>query len=109
MATIQGFIIKAQNGNVGLYDSEIGWHAGIWDINRRSIAIALDNDYENSKPPDLVLRAVAALIVYRYGQIPIIRVLGHREVNQKTTCPSDLFLSGPAGSGWKNDLNNELA
>jgi hypothetical protein len=92
-----------------LSDSEIGWHAGNWDINCRSIAIALDNDYEKGRPSDLVLRAVAALIVNRYEQVPIPRVLGHREVNERTTCPSELFLSGPAGNGWKNDLNRKLA
>jgi N-acetyl-anhydromuramyl-L-alanine amidase AmpD len=92
-----------------LSDSEIGWHAGNWDINCRSIAIALDNAYEKGRPSDLVLWAVAALIVNRYEQVPITRVLGHREVNERTTCPSELFLSGPAGKGWKNDLNRTLA
>lgn len=90
-------------------DSEIGWHAGNWDINCRSIAIALDNDYEKGRPSELVLRAVAALIVSRYGHVPIARVFGHREVNAKTSCPSELFLSEPAGNGWKDDLNRKLA
>jgi hypothetical protein len=92
-----------------LSDSEIGWHAGNWDINCRSIAIALDNDYEKGRPSELVLRTVAALIESRYEQVPITRVLGHREVNERTTCPSELFLSGPAGNGWKDDLNRKLA
>src|SRR5216684_6425187 len=35
-----------------LYDSEIGWHAGDWDVNCRSVAIALDNDYEETMPSD---------------------------------------------------------
>ena len=92
-----------------LSDSEIGWHAGNWDINCRSIAIALDNDYEKNRPSELVLRAVVALIESRYEQVPITHVLGHREVNERTTCPSELFLSGPAGKGWKNDFNRHLA
>jgi hypothetical protein len=92
-----------------LFDSEIGWHAGNWDINCRSIAIALDNDYENSRPSDLVLGVVAALIVNYYDQVPITRVLGHREVNKKTTCPSALFLNGAqAGKGWKSDLMDAI-
>ena len=92
-----------------LFDSEIGWHAGNWDINCRSIAIALDDDYESSKPSDLVLRAAATLIVNRYGQAPITRVFGHREVNGKTICPSELFLNAPSGKGWKDDLIATLA
>ena len=92
-----------------LSDPEIGWHAGNWDINCRSIAIALDNDYENSKPSNLVLRAMATLIVNRYGQVPVTRIYGHREVNKKTTCPSVLFLNSTVVKDWKSDLINAIA
>ncbi len=92
-----------------LSDAEIGWHAGNWNINCRSIAIALDNDYENSKPSGLILEAVAALIVDRYGQVPITRVLGHREVNQRTACPSKMFLDREGEKGWKTDLTDAMS
>ena len=91
-----------------LSDSEIGWHAGNWNINCRSVAIALDNDYENGRPSDLVLRAITTLIVNRYEQVPISRVYGHREVNERTTCPSALFLNSTAGKGWKSDLMDAI-
>jgi len=86
-----------------LDDRETGWHAGDWNVNCRSVAIALDNDYEWSRPSDVELRSVAKLISSRYSSVPWARVVGHREVNSKTACPSNLFLGG-VGGGWKNDL-----
>lgn len=87
-----------------LYDREIGWHAGNWDVNCRSVAIALDNDYGERRPSEVELRAIADLIRAKYRQVPLERIVGHREVNSKTACPSNLFLGGPHGRGWKRDL-----
>jgi hypothetical protein len=87
-----------------LRDSEIGWHAGNWDINCRSVAIVFDNDYENSRPSSIELEAAAALIRGRYGHVPVSGILGHCETNQKTVCPSRKFLDGRNGTGWKSDL-----
>lgn len=92
-----------------LFDHEIGWHAGDWNTNCRSIAIALDNDHESSRPTDLVLQAVATLIASHYRQVPSTRVLGHREVNPNTTCPSESYLKSGAGKGWKFDLIDALS
>jgi hypothetical protein len=86
-----------------LYDSEIGWHAGDWAVNCRSIAIALDNDYEHSSPSLTELRSIAAL-VGQYPHVSITRIVGHREVTRKTVCPSELFLDAPGRSGWKSRL-----
>jgi hypothetical protein len=87
-----------------LNDDEIGWQAGSWDMNCRSIAICFDGDFENSRPSDVELSAVANIIKDYYPQIAHDRILGHREVNLKTTCPSNLFLSDSAYRGWKDDL-----
>ncbi|MGC9605193.1 MAG: peptidoglycan recognition family protein [Minisyncoccia bacterium] len=87
-----------------LNDDEIGWQAGDWDMNRRSVAICLDNDYEHSAPGKEVLEALARLICERYPSIPKERIFGHCEINHKTTCPSGLFLDGPGGRGWKEKL-----
>lgn len=87
-----------------LLDSEIGWHAGNWGVNRRSIAIVLDNDYEHDVPSIGELNGVAAVIRKHYAQIPLTRIVGHREVNPKTTCPSELFLGDPGRKGWKSTL-----
>lgn len=39
-------------------------------------------------------------------RVPIEPVFGHREVNEKITCLSELSLSGIAGSGWKDALKH---
>jgi len=87
-----------------LNDNEIGWQAGNWNINCRSVAICFDGDYENTRPSDIELSAAANIIKDHYPQIARERILGHREVNQKTTCPSNLFLSDTTHRGWKDDL-----
>lgn len=86
-----------------LYDHEIGWHAGDWNVNCRSVAIALDDDLEWRRPSDLALASVAHIIATHYSNMPLARIVGHREVNPKTECPSNLFV-GSAGGGWKLDL-----
>jgi len=60
-----------------LRDSEIGWHAGDWDVNCRSIAIVLDNDYEHGRPGDRKLGAIARIIATHYTNVPLRRILGH--------------------------------
>ena len=92
-----------------LQDGEIGWHAGNWDTNCRSVAIVFDNDYAWSRPSATELRAAARLISREYGRVPRDRILGHQEVNQNTACPSRLFLDGPRGLGWKYDLFDYLS
>ena len=82
-----------------LNDHEIGWQAGDWDINCRSMALCLDNDFTYQAPSEKVLQAIADLINRHYRQVTGERILGHREVNQKTTCPGNMFLTG-----WKEVL-----
>ena len=84
-----------------LDDNEIGWHAGNWDINCRSIAVCLDNNFENSTPSGKIIRAVAILINEKYPQIKFNNIVGHREVNSNTICPGNKFLTG-----WKTKLTN---
>ncbi len=82
-----------------LGDNEIGWHAGKWDVNCKSVAICLDNDFENSAPSEPVLEAVFNLIKKQYPSISREDVFGHREINPKTTCPGNLFLDK-----WKSKI-----
>lgn len=95
-----------KNGDVErlLEDNEIGWQAGNWDINCRSVAVCFDGDYENGRPSDAELQAAVRLIKEQYPHILRENILGHREVNPKTTCPSNLFLPSSANKGWKIDL-----
>ena len=87
-----------------LLDQEVGWQAGNWDINCRSVAIAIDDDHEVSIPAPAVLSTIAKLIREQYPQVSKERVFGHREINPKTSCPSDLFLSSFDHQGWKEKL-----
>lgn len=86
-----------------LSDDEIGWHAGNWNVNCRSVAIVLDNDYQYGRPGRKELNALAHIIAVHYGRVTPRRVLGHREINPKTTCPSEIFLDGKE-TGWKRNL-----
>ena len=87
-----------------LFDNEIGWQAANWEINCKSIAIVFDNDYENSVPSDIELKSAALLIREKYPQVKKENIIGHCEVNIKTTCPSNLFLPQDNRKGWKQDL-----
>ena len=79
-----------------LKDHEIGWQAGNWEVNCRSIALCFVDNLEQKTPtPEAV--QTAKEIISRY---PEAQIKGHREINPKTTCPGELFL-GPGGwNGW---------
>jgi hypothetical protein len=87
-----------------LFDNETGWQSGNWDVNCRSIAIVFDGDYENSKPSGKELESAATLIREEYGFVRKENIVGHGEINPKTTCPSSIFLKNNGKSGWKEDL-----
>ena len=82
-----------------LEDKNIGWHAGNWEVNCRSIGICLDNDFIDSSPSDLVISSIVKIIKENYPQIKSQNILGHREVNPKTTCPGNTFLTD-----WKQKI-----
>lgn len=82
-----------------LDDDQIGWHAGNWGINKRSIAICIDNDYENQDPTDEILHKLADFIKENYPQIKPGQIIGHREARSGTICPGKNFVSG-----WKPKL-----
>jgi len=86
-----------------LSDEEIGWQAGNWDVNCRSVAIVLDNNYENTAPSDEELFSTASIIKEHYNNVPKERIFGHREINPKTTCPGNLFLDD-----WKQKIVDQI-
>ncbi len=87
-----------------LLDNEIGWQAGSWDINCKSVAICFDNNYTDSRPSEIELQTAAKIIKENYSLVLKDRIFGHREVNPKTICPSNLFLDSENEKGWKMDL-----
>jgi hypothetical protein len=74
-----------------LKDSYVGWHAGNWDINTRSVGICIDDDLTEKEPRDNIINSVAELIRSHYKNVPIERIFGHCEVNRQTECPGSLF------------------
>jgi N-acetyl-anhydromuramyl-L-alanine amidase AmpD len=82
-----------------LKDEQIGWHAGNWDINKKSVAICLDNDYEERDPGDEVLQKLADFIKKTYPNIKPENIIGHKEARKDTICPGANFLDG-----WKAKL-----
>ncbi len=87
-----------------LEDKETGWHCGKWEINCKSVGITFDNDFENSKPTNIELQGMAKVIKEYYPFVGKGHVVGHMEVNPKTTCPSQIFLTAENNRGWKEDL-----
>lgn len=76
-----------------LKDEYIGWHAGNWDINTRSIGICIDDDLSNKSPAESVLTVITELISKRYPGISTDHIIGHRDANPQTVCPGQLFRS----------------
>lgn len=77
-----------------LKDEEVGWHAGDWETNCRSIAICLDGDFSTAKPSAKALQAVAKLVAGYQKKFQITRVVGHNEVRVTTKCPGLWFSEG---------------
>ncbi len=82
-----------------LEDAYIGWHAGNWEINTRSIGIAFSGNYEEGIPPVSQIEAAAQVIKEHYPHVAQTRMIGHREVTQGISCPGAHFLST-----WKDIL-----
>lgn len=80
-----------------LPDTAVGWHAGNWDVNCRSIGICLDNDYEKQDPAPEVLQAVKKLVHTEYPHVLDTQIVGHKEITD-TICPGSNFTS------WKQQL-----
>jgi hypothetical protein len=82
-----------------LEDAYIGWHAGNWDINTRSVALAFAGNYEEDIPPAAQIAAAAQVIKEHYSHVAQARLLGHREVTRGISCPGSHFLGK-----WKDML-----
>jgi hypothetical protein len=87
-----------------LEDDKIGWQAGDWDENCRSVAICIDDDLTDARPTPDALEAVAQIIEQHYSQLSISpdTVKGHNEVVD-TICPGREFIGG-----WKTQLLDRL-
>jgi hypothetical protein len=85
-----------------LDDSAIGWHAGNWPINTRSVGVVIDDDLAHSDPTHEAMESVADLIAdegYASRETADERIIGHNEASKTTQCPGDRFEKG-----WKPEL-----
>jgi len=74
-----------------LDDRYIGWQAGNWDINIRSIGICVDDDLSSKAPSEVVVESIAAVIREHYTSVEADHIIGHRDANRRTVCPGELF------------------
>jgi hypothetical protein len=81
-----------------LKDEYIGWHAGNWEVNTRSVGICIDDDLSNKEPNQAVLKSVAA-IIKQYPGVSLQHTVGHSDVNIHTVCPGHLFHTS-----WRQKL-----
>jgi N-acetyl-anhydromuramyl-L-alanine amidase AmpD len=95
------------NGGVErlLGDDKIGWHAGNWDINCRSVAICINANLNVTLPSVEMLKGVSTLIKDNYPGLVVNKenILGHCEVRSGTDCPGKDFVNG-----WKHTLLSML-
>ncbi len=82
-----------------LEDKALAWNSGNWDINKRSVAICLDNDYEKQDPTNEILQKLADHIKQNYPKIRKTNIIGHCEARQGTICP---------GVNWRSEWKPRL-
>jgi N-acetylmuramoyl-L-alanine amidase len=88
-----------------LQDTEVGWHAGNWDENMRSLAIVFDGDYSGAWPSDAALQMAAGQIAEYCRRFPIKRLRGHYDARKGTECPGKWFdEKGPDGLTGREKL-----
>lgn len=92
------YIIE-QDGTVYniLKDNQIGWQAGKWEMNCKSISVCFLDDLKNKFPTEKAIQSARDII----KQYENCQILGHKEINTKTTCPGGLF---EGEDGWKKLL-----
>lgn len=82
-----------------LKDNYVGWHAGNWDVNTRSIAICVDDNLKDKQPDYMVVQKIAEIIKAHYPHVAHENIVAHCDVNPKTECPGPLF-----NQKWRTEL-----
>lgn len=87
-----------------LADDALAWHAGNWEMNKRSVAIVIDDDLSNDTPTPQSLDSVAEILSKHYSSINLSSstLLGHKAIST-TLRPGNMF-----DEGWKQDLLTRL-
>lgn len=77
-----------------LLNDEVGFHAGGQAINESSVGICFDGDFSEKEPSIAAIATAKRLIAWYKERFPIVRVLGHCDVRNKTKCPGLRFRKG---------------
>lgn len=87
-----------------LSDEALAWHAGDWDMNKRSVAIMIDDDLTDKDPTTDALESVTSILSENYRSVNLSpeTLLGHR-ATFNTVCPGNTF-----DPGWKQKLLAKL-
>jgi hypothetical protein len=95
-----------QNGEVRrlLTDDALAWHAGDWEMNKRSVAIVIDDDLTNKSPTPESLDSVVSILSEHYSSVNVspTTIIGHKAISN-TLCPGNMF-----DVGWKQELLDKL-
>lgn len=86
-----------------LDDAYIGWHAGNWNVNKRSIGIALAGNFDKVAPSENEINGLATLINSQYAFVEPQKIIGHYETNFKKSCPGETFANE-----WRQTLFDKL-
>lgn len=88
------YVIRSSDGQVTqmVQEKDIGWHAGVWWYNQRSVGI--EHEATSTSPSwytDSLYRSSASLTRYLTSKYSIPRtrdyIIGHKETGASTSCP----------------------
>lgn len=77
-----------------LVNDEVGFHAGGQAINESSVGVCFDGNFSEKEPSAAAIATAKRLIAWYRGHYPIVRVLAHCDVRNKTKCPGLRFRNG---------------
>jgi len=65
---------------------EIGWHAGVWSVNQKSIGVCLAGNFEHEVPTEAQLNELSKLMHELEDQYPKVDWLFHRDIKATACC-----------------------
>jgi len=89
------FIDRKGNFTQCKTSEEIGWHAGVWEVNKTSIGICVSGNFNIEKPTETQLKTLKTILQYlmKKYSIKIENVKFHRDF-KKTDCPGKNMTIG---------------
>jgi len=93
-----------------LKDEQIGWHAGNFIINQRSIAICVPVNFKQETPSATIISSVVSIIQKFYSFIPKENIIGHCEVSRNPKYKNEIYCPGKTFlKEWKRRIIDQLS